>query len=570
MGENMKCLLVGVNAKYIHSNPGLYSMKAYATKYVKEYAKCIEIAEYTVNHRMEEILSDLYLRKPDVIGFSCYIWNSSLIQELIHEIAKLLPGIPIYVGGPEVSFDAGMRIQSLKEVTGIIIGEGEETWKELLDYYVGGKGELCAIAGIHFRDGSYTQRALLDFKNLPFMYESLDGFKNRILYYESQRGCPFRCSYCLSSVDKTVRYRDLDYVQKDLDFFLENKVKQVKFVDRTFNMNANHALTIWTYICEHDNGITNFHFEIAADLINDDQLAVLGKMRPGLVQLEVGVQTTNQETLKAICRNNNLSKLKQVVSRILDQGNVHLHLDLIAGLPKEDLISFANSFEEVYQMKPHQLQLGFLKVLKGAPIASQVEEFGIVYLSKPPFEVLKTRDLSYDDVLILKKIEDVVENFYNSNQFSLSIKYLERYFESAFEMYHALADFLELNQYYQCSSSRVKRYELLLEFFRSLKNEEFEEFRQILTLDFYAREKAKSRPEFACDLEPYKEEIRNFYEKEIQTPNLLKGYQARDSKQLARMTHLEIIRQENGHNRHVLFDYQKINPISGNARMVDV
>lgn len=604
----MKFLLVALNAKYIHSNPAVYSLRSYVGEALQKH---VEIAEYTINHSFGEVLADIYKRKPDVIGFSCYIWNISMILELIPEVSKLLPEVPIWLGGPEVSFDASRILAKYPMVTGVMIGEGEETFRELLEYYAEkweaengystgtAKGtkdlwsevaveSLQNISGLCLPEGYTAPRELTDISTLPFLYQDLENFQNRIIYYESSRGCPFRCSYCLSSIDKKVRLRDLEIVKQELQFFLDHKVKQVKFVDRTFNCNHVHAMEIWQYLLEHDNGVTNFHFEIAADILKDAEIELLGKLRPGLVQLEIGVQSTNPRTLEAIHRNMNVEKLEEIVATIHAGRNVHQHLDLIAGLPFEDYDSFGASFNRVYAMAPQQLQLGFLKVLKGSEMHERAEEFGIHYLDKPPYEVLFTNWLSYEDVLKLKRVEEMVELYYNSNQFRHTIRFLEGVFETPFRMYEALADFYERKGYFVNSPARSYRYQVLLEFALEYDEAWAEAYGELLTYDMYLRENLKSRPDFAKDLLEYKEEIRSFYRKEEESRRYLPAYGDYDSRQLARMTHLEpffypVWNMPNRRERkelpqsvkgnqpvYVLFDYQERNPLNEDARTVQI
>ncbi len=561
-GAAMKFLLVALNAKYIHSNPALYSLRAYAGEQLQEH---VEIAEYTINHSLTDVLADIYKRKPDVIGLSCYIWNIEMMLDLVRELGKLMPQVPIWLGGPEVTYDAPKLLEKYPEVTGVMIGEGEATFRELLDCYVNQArfdisaqvaqevlrnsqsslqaGEtdvaLRRISGLCLPGGFTTPRELTDMSTLPFLYEDLGAFENKIIYYESSRGCPFRCSYCLSSIDKKVRLRDLDTVKKELQFFLDHKVKQVKFVDRTFNCNHKHATDIWQYILEHDNGVTNFHFEIAADLLNEGELDLLGQMRPGLVQLEIGVQSTNPNTLEAIHRVMDVEKLEQVVARINAGRNVHQHLDLIAGLPFEDYESFGKSFNRVYAMKPEQLQLGFLKVLKGSEMCERAQEYGIVYTDKAPYEVLFTKWLSFEEVLRLKRIEEMVELYYNSNQFVNTLQFLVQAFDTPFALYEALADFFEKKRYFVNSPARSYRYQVLLEFAREYDGAFEAVYRELLTYDMYLRENLKSRPEFARDLTAYKESMRKFYKEEEENRCYLPAYEQYDYKQLARMTHME-------------------------------
>lgn len=573
----MKFLLTAINAKYIHSNPALYSLRAYAGK---DYAEHIELAEYTINQYARDILADIYLREPDVIGFSCYIWNWNMVRWLIPELVKVLPKVEIWLGGPEVSYDADKIMKAYPQLRGIIIGEGEATFRELLAYYAESKPEesLQKIAGLYLPNGYTAERELTDMSELPFLYDDLDKFENKIIYYESSRGCPYRCSYCLSSIDKKVRLRDLDIVKQELQFFLNHKVPQVKFIDRTFNCNHRHAVEIWRYIMEHDNGITNFHFEISADSLNEEEMAILNRMRPGLVQLEIGVQSVNPQTIEAIDRKMDVDKLERIVSRIHEAHNVHQHLDLIAGLPYENYASFGNSFDRVYRMHPEQLQLGFLKVLKGSPMEVCAKQYGIQYLDEPPYEVLCTNWLTYADVLKLKRIEDVVEIFYNSGQFTETISMLEQQFASPFSMYEQMAEFFKTQEQLLRSPARIRRYHALLNFVHQCLPEQEPLYRELLTFDLYARENMKSRPEFAANLKTtvdrmgksYDSIIVEFYKHETAVGRLLERYADYGWKQASHMTHLEPFRFARLTDKgihwmqelqmqtvYVLFDYQK-------------
>lgn len=527
----MKLLLTAINAKYIHSNLAVYSLRAYA----KEYQNHIELAEFTINHRTEYILSEIYKRKPQVLCFSCYIWNLSYVLEVAEEFHKLCPTVPIWVGGPEVSYEVEDFLRKYPFITGVMIGEGEKIFKNLCGYYVNqsapeqncraeqenqSNGEELPqeIRGLAFlqADGHILftgQETPLDLSEVPFCYDKMENFKNRIIYYESSRGCPFRCSYCLSSIDKKLRFRSLELVKEELGFFIEKEVPQVKFVDRTFNCDHHHAMEIWKFIKEKDKGITNFHFEIAADLLTEEEIAFIGTLRPGLIQLEIGVQTTNPATITEIHRTMDLDKLKGVVRKIKAPQNVHQHLDLIAGLPFEDYETFIKSFDEIYALKPEQLQLGFLKVLKGSYMFEHAKEYGVVYESRPPYEVLSTNWLRYDDVLLIKQAEEMLEVYYNSRQYPMSIKLLETEFDSAFAMFAALGDYYEKNGYFSMSHSRIRRLEILLEFVETIDKEHLELFKQAATYDIYSRENAKSRPAFAGDLSEFKEISRKYCQK---------------------------------------------------------
>ncbi len=569
----MKFLLAAVNTKYIHSNPAVYSLKAYAEKKDPDLTGQIEIAEYTINHQISDILADLYARKPDAIGFSCYIWNISYVLELAEEMKKLLPQTVIWLGGPEVSFDADRLLKAYPFLTGVICGEGEETFFRLASAYKQAEEEGKPFAEVSAGQLENTELVLSE---VPFLYDEDAPFENRILYYESSRGCPFRCSYCLSSIDKTVRLRDIDIVKKELAYFIEKKVRQVKFVDRTFNCNKAHALAIWEYLLAHDNGVTNFHFEIAADLLGEEELTLLSKFRPGALQLEIGVQSTNEKTIAEIDRRMDVERLRDIVRRIHEGGNIHMHLDLIAGLPHEDYVSFGKSFDDVFAMRPEQLQLGFLKVLKGSKMHKKAQDYGLVYRSKPPYEVLYTDWLSFDDVCRLKRIEEMVEIYYNSNQFTVTLPLAIERFASPFAFFEALADYYEAQGYFVQSPARSYRYQVLLSFLKetlSLDKTEEKLYAECLTVDLYLRENCKTRPSFAVDLTEHKKRERAFFQKEAAEHNVLgEAYADHDARMLARAVHVEPIMFDHvtgqmlGEQEYLLFDYKDRNALTYEAK----
>jgi len=579
----MKFLLVAVNAKYIHSNPAVYSLYSYSAE---KYADMMEITEYTINQKKDEILAGIYESKPDAVGFSCYIWNRSIIGELLEDLPKVLPDTDIWLGGPEVSYRAPELLRQYPKVKGVMVGEGEITFFEILEqYHKQEEPDFSGVAGLYLKSGFTLPREIMDMSSLPFLYQNTEMFSNRIIYYESSRGCPYRCSYCLSAIDKTVRFRDISLVKKELDFFLKAGVTQVKFVDRTFNCNHEHAMEIWRYIYEHDNGITNFHFEISADILKDDEIELLHKMRPGQVQLEIGVQSFNEETLRAINRRMDKDRLIQVVSEIRKNRNIHQHLDLIAGLPYEDYESFGSSFDRVYAMEPNQLQLGFLKVLNGAPIYGQTEEFGISYTEQPPYEVLSTRWLSYGDVIRLKKIEEMVELYYNSNQFVNTLQYMKNVFASPFRMFEELAEYYEKRGLFINSPSRAYRYRVFLDFVSEYDPGKKDLYTELITYDLYLRENMKSRPEFCRSLtdEAFKDYRHAFYREEEKTRRYLPHLGQYDSRQLSGITHLEHFiypvwdmknpekwqkEDTSGEESYVLFDYSVKDPLTKEARTV--
>ncbi len=550
----MKILLAACNAKYIHSNLAVYNLKSCSG----EYSSRVVVKEYTINQIRDDILKDIYLEQPDVVCFSCYIWNISFVRELVPDLKKILPQVEFWAGGPEVSYDAVEFLKKNPAFFGVMVGEGEETFHELAGYYIERKPEtLSGIRGVAFRDENKGRdivhtgwRELMDLSKVPFAYSNLTEFKNRIIYYESSRGCPFSCSYCLSSIDKKLRFRDIELVKKELQFFIDNKVPQVKFVDRTFNCKHDHAMEIWRYITENDNGITNFHFEISADLLRAEELALMKTMRPGLIQLEIGVQSTNPQTIKAIRRTMDFEKLKGIVEQIHSFGNIHQHLDLIAGLPYEGYDSFHKSFCDVYALHPEQFQLGFLKVLKGSHMMEMTGKYQILYKDREPYEVLSTAWLTYGEILRLKMVESMVEVYYNSGQFKNTLVFLEKHFDDPFRMYEALGRFYEKKGYSEISHSRMRRYEILMEFAGEQKEIPSEALSDVMLLDLYLRENLKSRPSFASDQKPYERLIWDY----------------RKAKKIPKTAHIEVFRD----GKKLLFDYTDRDPLTNNAQLTDI
>ena len=584
----MKILLAACNAKYIHSNLAVFDLKAYA----REYNSHVILREYTINQLKDDILGDIYRTHPDVVCVSCYIWNITFVKELMQDLRKILPGVPFWAGGPEVSYDAEEFLSKNPAFNGVMVGEGEETFLELVKHYVEGNIPLENIKGIvyHKPDNTFLNngwREIMDLSKVPFVYEDLKDFENRIIYYESSRGCPFSCSYCLSSVDKRLRFRNLELVKKELQFFLDHKVPQVKFVDRTFNCKHDHAMAIWQYIKDHDNGITNFHFEVSADLLRENELELISTMRPGLIQLEIGVQSTNPDTIRAIHRTMDFEKLTGIVNRIHSFKNIHQHLDLIAGLPYEDYDSFHKSFNDVYALKPQQLQLGFLKVLKGSHMKEMTSEYQIIHKEQEPYEVLGTKWLSYDDILRLKMVESMVEVYYNSGQFQNTLACAEPLFEDAFTLYEKLGQFYERKGYSEISHSRMRRYEIFLEFMKEILGDKYslqvygngskkieeklsespemkekaleseklqeitwEKIADSMIYDLYLRENLKSHPSFENDQKPYEKAI----------------WEYRRQEKIPKTAHIEVFRD----GKVLLFDYEKRDPLLNNADVKEI
>lgn len=555
----MKVLLVAINAKYIHSNLAVFTLR----DYVKAAGEEVEVAEYTINQLPFEILRDIYEKKPDVVAFSCYIWNISTVLWLTKHLKKVAKDITIWLGGPEASYDAKRLLMEHRELDLIMVGEGEQIFLELLQ-----RKPLASIQSIAYREQEEIKvnplREPMSLNEVPFVYEDLSPFENKIIYYETSRGCPFSCSYCLSSIDKKVRLRDFSLVEKELQFFLDHKVKQVKFVDRTFNCNRAHTMAILKYILEHDNGVTNFHFEVSADLLSEEELAVMSKMRPGLIQLEIGVQSTNPATIKEIDRTMNLDKLKQVVNQIHSMNNIHQHLDLIVGLPFEDYNTFIHSFNEVYAMRPNQLQMGFLKVLKGSKIYEKHKEYEIVYSDTAPYEVMATKWVTFEEVLTLKGVEEMLEVYYNSNQFTHTLPYLEPFFSSSFKLFLQLYEYYKKKNLLGLKFTRVARYDILRDFAKENLDIALEYLEELLVFDLYLREKLKKPPIWKRDISLSKKELRALQD----------AYQFKES---GKMTHIEVfsydmrsIEQPKQSSQVIIFDYSKRNPLTNEASVVVV
>lgn len=579
----MKILLVAVNAKYIHSNPAVHSLKACAG----EYEDCVEIAEYTINQQPSYIMREIYRKRPDVIAFSCYIWNRGIMDAVLPDLHKLLPHADFWAGGPEVSHDAAGAIGRWR-LRGVITGPGETAFARMAAAYgTGTAEELPAVL-----DGN-RMRPKLD--QLPFWYKNMEDFAYRIIYYESSRGCPFSCSYCLSSIDRSMDFRSIDRVCRELDFFLEKKVPQVKFVDRTFNCRKEHALPILRHILAHDNGETNFHFEIAADLLDEDYFAVMEKLRPGAVQLEIGVQSTCPETIAEIHRRMDFHKVASVVRRISSWRNIHIHLDLIAGLPFEDLQRFRISFDDVYSLRPQQLQLGFLKVLKGSDMEQLAPGYDLIYADQPPYEVLSTRWLSYEDLCRLKQIEETVELYYNSGQFAHTLEFMLSRFHGPYAMYESLAAWFDRHALFGVQSSRIRKYEILLEWgiacilgepqtpplsgqtgtggqirsdVPSIKDEpdsQISRLKEVLLYDLYLREHMKNRPAFAPSQEPWKEVIHDALHRESLEHTRFPELAGCNYRELTKRLHGEVFTHIFDEPTLVLFGYERRDPLTNNG-----
>ncbi len=566
-----KIVLAALSAKFIHSSLAL----RYLTKFNDNKEKHhIQTMEFTINQRLDHIADEIFRQQPDVILFSCYIWNVEMLKQLCPLLKKILPNCVIGFGGPEVSYESDKFLQDNSAVDLVMRGEGEQIFTEYLDYLDNSTpASLHDVKGLTFRDGdaiiSTPQQEPLDLALLPFPYEDdFSDVQNQIIYYESSRGCPYSCGYCLSSIEKGVRFVPLEKVLPDLQKFLDAKVKQVKFIDRTFNCKKSHAMGIWQYLHEHDNGVTNFHFEITADLIDQGTIDFLKTVRKGLFQFEIGVQSTNPQTIEAINRNVDFTKLSGIVKQIKQGGNIHQHLDLIAGLPHEDYDSFGRSFNDVYALQPEQLQLGFLKVLKGSMIYHRQHDFDIVYTDIAPYEVLTTHKLPYADTLRLKYIEEMVENYYNSGKFLNTLEYLVPLYDSPFAFFEQLSQYWIAREYHQKSQSKLGLCDLLWDFVQQNSKVDLRKFQWLLKFDLALHEKPKKMPAWltVSNDNQWHQRIFGFYCSAEKIGKYLPHYEGMENKVVARISHLEVFGDTKP--TAVLFDYDHRDLLSNAATIV--
>ncbi|MFA7412399.1 MAG: DUF4080 domain-containing protein, partial [Tissierellaceae bacterium] len=492
----MKIVLTTLNSKFIHSSLAIRYLQSFA----KEIAD-IHLKEYTINQNRDFIVSDLYKTHADIIGFSTYIWNVTEILRIAESLKIVNPDLKILLGGPEVSYDGREVLEKNHFLDYIVYGEGEETFKDLVQNLGRDNEDLSQVKGLVYREGDRViqnpPRPLIkDLNAIPSPYDNIGReFENKIVYFESSRGCPFNCRFCLSSTIKGLRFFQLDRVKAELGRLIEAKVRQVKFVDRTFNADKEFAIEVMNFLIEKNPDNINFHFEVTAHLLDQDTLDFLSTVREGLFQFEIGVQSTNPDTIRAVGRTTDFPRLRQVTKRIRSYKNIHQHLDLIAGLPYEDYNSFRKSFNDVYEIRPEKIQLGFLKLLKGTALRADEEKYGFKYLDLPPYEILENNYISYSEILKLKTIEDLVEKYYNEGYFENSLEYLiVRHFDSPFQLYENLADFWEKMGYLGLSVSRTKLYEILIEFHDHSRLGQGEIFSELVRYDFLVNNKNGKLP----------------------------------------------------------------------------
>lgn len=566
----MKTLLLALNSKYIHTN--------LAVRYLKEYSrqhnvKDVDFVEYTINHHLPFVIDEIYRKKPEILFLSCYIWNIEMMLDFAKEYKMISPKTLIIAGGPEVSYNSKNILEENPAIDMILCGEGEKPFLQIMEYF-DGKREIENVKSLTYRkenkiiENEWEEE--IDLSELPFAYMDLKELEHKIVYFESIRGCPFRCSYCLSSIIKKVRYMPIEQACAYLQIFIDAKVPQVKFVDRTFNCNKKHSMAIWKYLAEHDNGVTNFHFELSAHLIDEEMLEFLSTVRAGLFQFEVGVQSTNEDTIKEIHRTTSTDKLLEICQKIDSFKNIHLHLDLIAGLPYENLESFGRSFDKVMSIKPEQMQLGFLKVLKGSPLAAKVEEYGIVHSKKAPFQTYSTNWISYDEMLLLKDMEEMVETYYNSGLYPQTIKYILSQEISDFAFFKDFGQFWVKNNYHLKSQNPEEKLTILRDFYlsRNKSNENnLELFKDLCLYDICQHAKPKKFPNWLSsnkNLE-FKQEINNFFDLPETIPQLLPEYLNEEPKKVQKLAHLQMFSYNpfsfKKENTAILFNYRAENSV---------
>jgi len=549
----MKTVIAALNSKYIHSALAPWCLKSCCDKDCGE----IVIKEYTINDNPDGILASIYAEKADVVAFSCYIWNISLVLRLCSDLKKVAPAAFIVLGGPEVSYDADVLLRENPSVDAVICGEGEIPFSLLLKALQSGcstspEKNFRNIPGLVFRspsggdifssviDEPYFPRDSLDMLPSPYSDEMLDSLGDRILYYESSRGCPYSCSYCLSSTTKGVRYLSLDRVKKDLEKFYKRGARQVKFVDRTFNCNRERAKELFRYIIDSFGPGINFHFEAAADHFDDEMIGILSGAEPGLIQFEIGIQSFNGNTLEAVHRKSDTDLLYKNISKLISAGNIHVHLDLIAGLPYEDFRTFKKSFDKTYSLFPHQLQLGFLKLLKGSLIRREKERYKYKYREYPPYEVLSNAFISYDELTILKGIENLVEKYHNSGRFSETIKYLAK--DGPFEFFLSFHKYCRENGLLERPVAMRELYGILLGFVGSkMPAKETGFVRELMKLDFLASDNSGQLPGVLKDELPvdYKKRLHRFLQDEGNILKYLSGYYGMPVSAIIRKIHVE-------------------------------
>ncbi|HBH3656309.1 TPA: B12-binding domain-containing radical SAM protein [Clostridioides difficile] len=543
----MKILLTTLNSKFIHTN--------LAIRYLKEFVRdLIEVSmkEYTINNDLDYILKDIYKNEYDIILFSTYIWNVGDIVKLCDNLKKIRPNTKIALGGPEVSYDSYEAMKKYDFVDYILYGEGELIFRDLV-LHLQGKMEINDINGLVYRQGNEIivnkpMELLQNLDEIPSPYENLNPkeYENRIVYYESSRGCPFNCQYCLSSTIPGLRYFSLDRIKSDLKALIDARVSQIKFIDRTFNANRKVAMEIMDFLMKNDNGYTTYHFEVTAYLIDDKMLEFLADCKEGLFQFEIGVQSTNEKTLDAVGRRDDFKKLSHVVQTVASYRNIHQHLDLIAGLPYEDYKSFENSFNDVFNLGIEHLQLGFLKMIKGTGMRKVADEHGFKYKDYAPYEFLYNNYISYEETLKLKDIEDILERYYNSKNFVLSMRYIigRFYKQSPFKFFEVFAKYFDENGYFDLAQGKNQLYKILMDFYNEKINIDNDVFNDILKYDYISLGKTSNMPQFfnKLDMDDFKNRCHVFLQDNDNLSIYLPSFVDKPAKHIIKYVHFEPFR----------------------------
>ncbi|EPR08263.1 B12-binding domain-containing radical SAM protein [Ruminiclostridium papyrosolvens] len=573
----MKTLLVGINSKYIHTCLAIWYLRASINGIDN-----ITVREFTINDMQDNILSEIYREKPGIIAFSCYIWNIGIVLSISKEIKKLLPDCHIILGGPDVSYDSEQIMSENGDVDFVISGEGEDVFPVLVkDLYAGTK-QYKTLQGIAYKSScsvifnkGFNLVKELDKVSSPYNNELMKTTLNRIVYYESSRGCPFSCSYCISSTFNGIRFFSMERVKSDIFRILEYKPRLIKFVDRTFNCHRERAKEIIRFLISL-NCETVFHFEAAADLFDSEMLDILRKAPKGRIQLEIGIQTINTKTLKEIDRVTDIDVLTGNVKKILSIGNIHVHLDLIAGLPYENFECFKKSFNYVYNLKPQQLQLGFLKMLKGSRIREESEKHGFYFRDYAPYEVLKNKYISYDEILLLKDMEETFERYYNSGRFGNSLNFIEAdcFTSDSFNMYEKLAHYCRKNGYLDRPVSYRENIKILYSFYKDICQDstDFEKFRQYMVLDFLSTDSSGAIPDCIKreddSLSPG--DIHSMLRNEEFIDKYLPQYKGTQAKNILKRVFFVKLNLLYPSNEVLLFDYSSKDEVSGKYQNVSV
>ncbi|MCC0735130.1 B12-binding domain-containing radical SAM protein [Clostridioides sp. ZZV14-6009] len=540
----MKILLTTLNSKFIHTN--------LAIRYLKEFVRDlieVDMKEYTINNDLDYILKDIYKNEYDIILFSTYIWNIGDIVKLCDNLKKIRPNTKIALGGPEVSYDSYEAMKKYDFVDYILYGEGELIFRDLV-LRLKGKKEIKNVDGLVYRQGSEIiankpMELLQNLDEIPSPYENLNPkeYENRIVYYESSRGCPFNCQYCLSSTIPGLRYFSLDRIKRDLKALIDARVSQIKFIDRTFNANKKVAMEIMDFLMKNDNGYTTYHFEVTAYLIDDKMIEFLADCKEGLFQFEIGVQSTNEKTLDAVGRRDDFKKLSHVVQTVASYRNIHQHLDLIAGLPYEDYESFENSFNDVFNLGIEHLQLGFLKMIKGTGMRKVADEHGFKYKDYAPYEFLYNNYISYEETLKLKDIEDILERYYNSKNFVLSMRYIigRFYKQSPFKFFETFAKYFDENGYFDLAQGKNQLYKILLDFYNEKINIDNDVFNDILKYDYISLGKTSNIPQFfnKLDVDDFKNRCHVFLQDNDNLSTYLPNFVDKPAKHIIKYVHFE-------------------------------